>query len=99
MTYIVAEHPDIIAGVAREPGAVDELVAALEREQARADHLKTSVQAARRIGMAVGLLMGSYQLTEDEAFAALERTSHANGRKLHDTAEEVLRTRSLDVQI
>lgn len=66
------------------------LRAALVREQARADQLKASVRTARRIGMAVGILMGRHALSEAEAFVALEGESARTGRKLHDAAEAIL---------
>lgn len=69
---------------------VDELQLALAREQARADDLKGSLRTARRIGMAVGLLMARHELTESEAFQALESETHRSGRKLHETAEAIL---------
>lgn len=69
---------------------VASLRAALVREQARADQLKASVRTARRIGMAVGVLMGRHALNEADAFLALEDQSARTGRRLHDAAEAVL---------
>ena len=66
------------------------LRAALVREQARADQLKASIKTARRIGMAVGVLMGRDALSEEAAFVALEGEGARTGRKLHDAAEAVL---------
>lgn len=82
----------------RERAELDELRAALVREQARADQLKASIKAARRIGMAIGVLMGRHALGEDEAFVALEAERTRSGRKLHDAAEAVLIDRPLEPQ-
>jgi hypothetical protein len=78
----------LAAGELRE---ITSLRAALLREQARADQLKASIKTARRIGMAVGLLMGQEALSEDAAFVALESEGARTGRKLHDAAEAILR--------
>lgn len=102
MTDIPGEHPAIISGIPNATdlldgasGPFEELHAALLREQLRADELKMSVHAARRIGMAVGMLMARYDMSEDEAFASLEQTSRHNGRLLQDAAEDVLHARGL----
>ena len=88
------EHPPgNVAGrgiTSVERAELAELRAALDREQARADQLKASVKAARRIGMAIGVLMGRNALGEHEAFLALEAEGMRSGRKLHDAAEAVL---------
>lgn len=81
-----------------ERAEIAELRAALVREQARADQLKASIKAARRIGMAIGVLMGRHALGEHEAFLALEAERAHSGRKLHEAAEAVLVSGPLEQQ-
>ena len=60
-----------------------------ERENA---NLRIALVAARRIGAALGILMASRKITDDEAFALLARASQSGNRKLRDLAEDVILT-------
>lgn len=50
----------------------------------------------RRIGMAMGILMSAYKLSETEAFDLLVVVSQHHNRKLRDIADDVVFTGSLD---
>src|SRR4051794_37233808 len=52
--------------------------------------LHTALQTRHRIGMAQGMLMQRYQLTEDQAFQFLRRISQDANVKLHDVAAKVI---------
>jgi curved DNA-binding protein CbpA len=47
----------------------------------------------RRIGMAMGIVMGQRHVDEEDAFDVLRRTSQNTNRKLRDIAEDVIRDR------
>ncbi len=57
--------------------------------------LKAALQSNRRIGMAMGLVMGQLGVTDAEAFDALRRISQNTNRKLHDVAEDVILQRRI----
>ena len=61
----------------------------------RADHLEQALASSRRIGAAMGILMASQRLTEQQAFDALRTVSQHSHRKLREVAEEVLLTGEL----
>jgi hypothetical protein len=62
----------------------------------RAANLEKALVSSRRIGAAVGILMGRHQCRYDEAFDAMCRASQRSHRKLRDIAEDVLVTGALD---
>jgi GAF domain-containing protein len=55
--------------------------------------LMQAVDARKVIGQAMGILMERYDLTSDQAFAALRRASQDSNRKLQIVAQEVIATR------
>jgi AmiR/NasT family two-component response regulator len=57
--------------------------------------LKEALDSNRRIGMAMGLVMGQLQVTEVEAFDALRRISQNTNRKLRDVADDIIYQRRL----
>lgn len=57
--------------------------------------LRRALDASRRIGTAVGILMHVHRVTADEAFAILVRSSQALNRKLRDVADDVAETGAL----
>ena len=61
----------------------------------RIENLEIALRTSRRIGVAIGVLMGQHGWTEDEAFAALRSASQRRHRKLRDIAEEVALTGDL----
>ena len=60
--------------------------------------LETALTTRHKIGVAQGILVSRYGLSEHEAFAALRRVSQAENRKLIDVVDDVLRTRRLPGQ-
>jgi hypothetical protein len=69
-------------------------LAAIEQRH-RADHLDRALASGRRIGAAIGILMASRRLTEQQAFDVLRVASQRGNRKLRDVAEDVLLTGEL----
>lgn len=56
----------------------------------RAENLETALQSNREIGMAVGILMVRYSLTDQAAFDLLRVTSQKEHRKLREIAAETV---------
>jgi hypothetical protein len=75
-------------------GACSVALTAIEQRH-RADHLDRALVSGRRIGAAIGILMASRRLTEQQAFDALRVASQRGNRKLRDVAEDVLLTGEL----
>jgi AmiR/NasT family two-component response regulator len=65
---------------------IDTLQALLEIERERSDAMKQAVQAARRTGMAIGMIMAHRGIDDDQAFARL----HAMGQGIHAQLLEVV---------
>jgi hypothetical protein len=59
-------------------------------ERDRAENLKLALDSNREIGKAIGLLMASHNLTDEQAFDVLKRASQDLNRKLHDIAVEFI---------
>jgi ANTAR domain len=55
-------------------------------------NLEAALVSARRIGAAVGIVMASRKVTEDQAFTILRRAGGATNRKLRVVADDVLLT-------
>jgi ANTAR domain-containing protein len=72
------------------------LVADGVADQAKIANLEIALVSARRIGAAMGTLMGRHGLTDDPAFDRLRGNSQNTRRKLRDVAEDVLLTGTLD---
>ena len=68
------------------------LVAELSDEVSQ---LKVALHSNRRIGMAMGLVMGQLRIADDEAFDALRRISQNTNRKLRDVAHDVITQRRI----
>jgi signal transduction histidine kinase/DNA-binding response OmpR family regulator len=60
--------------------------------QTTVGQLRRALQSNRTTGTAVGIVMTRYDLDPERAFQVLVRTSQQNNRKLHDIAEEIVRT-------
>lgn len=60
-----------------------------------AAHMEQALKSSRTIGAAIGLLMGSRNLDEDQAFAVLKQVSQASNRKLRELAAELVQNASL----
>jgi hypothetical protein len=65
------------------------------RARQQANNLQAALENRTDIGIAMGILMGQYKLTRDDAFNLLRVSSQHTGRKLHDVATEVADTGSL----
>lgn len=59
-------------------------------------HLQTALQTNRRIGIAIGILMGIGKIGEAEAFELLRQASSRRNVKLRLVAEDVIRTGTLE---
>lgn len=60
------------------------------------DHLSTALVNRDLIGQAKGILMERFKLNADHAFELLARVSQDRNVKLHDVAEQLTRSGSLD---
>jgi hypothetical protein len=69
------------------------LAGAMARE--RATNLEAALENRTDIGVAMGVLMGQYKVTRDDAFNLLRVSSQHTGRKLHLVATEVADTGAL----
>jgi hypothetical protein len=74
-----------------------QLQALLAAERNTAANLHTALVSNREIGKAIGILMWSYKLTDDQAFDLLRGVSQHTHRKLRDVASDVCTTGTLDV--
>lgn len=59
------------------------------------DQLRRALVTNRRIGMAMGVLMGVRHVGEDQAWELLRKASRDSNRKLRDVADDVVRTGTL----
>jgi hypothetical protein len=64
---------------------------AVERDMAY-QHLDAAVASSRRIGAAIGIMMTTWQFSEDEASTALCRISQQQNRTLRSVADTVVLT-------
>ena len=71
---------------------IAELEAQAVLDQAEIANLQIALNSARRIGAALGIIMATYKVTEEKAFATLRIASQHTHRKLRDVAEDVLLT-------
>jgi hypothetical protein len=55
-------------------------------------NLELALATSRRVGAAIGILMGRLGLTEDQAFERLRAELERSDRKLRDVAEDVIFT-------
>ena len=58
----------------------------------KATNLEAALESNRKIGMAIGILMAEYKLTEHQAFDLLRTASQRNHVKLRELAEQVVLT-------
>jgi hypothetical protein len=54
-------------------------------------HLRTALQANRRISMAIGILMSNHAVTEDVAWEILRTDSQTSHHKISDIADDIVR--------
>jgi AmiR/NasT family two-component response regulator len=72
--------------------SVEALQSQVRDLQAQCDHLKIALETSRQIGTAIGILMASRDLAEDEAFELMIAASNASHRKLRDIADRIVGT-------
>jgi signal transduction histidine kinase/DNA-binding response OmpR family regulator len=65
---------------------------AVDAAQTTVGQLRQALKTNRTTGTAVGIVMTRYDLDPARAFQVLVRTSQQTNRKLHDIAEELVRT-------
>jgi GAF domain-containing protein len=62
-------------------------------------HLNIALHSNRNIGVAIGVLMSLYKVTQEQAFDLMRMASQATHRKLADIASDVTETGELPKQI
>jgi GAF domain-containing protein len=67
------------------------------RHRDKAENLERALATSRHIGMAMGILMATHKVTEDQAFGLLRIASQSTHRKLADIAIGVTETGTLDL--
>jgi hypothetical protein len=63
----------------------------------RAEQLEDALSTSRQIGEAIGILMATHKLNENQAFDLLRIASQNTNRKLREIAADVVQTGTLDV--
>jgi len=86
-------NPSEMIGDASE--MIDTLQTLLSIERERADALKEAVKAARRTGIAVGMVMAQNGIDDDEAFSRLHAASSGVHAQLQEIVEAVIAGRRL----
>lgn len=78
---------------------VEHAISLVQREQlaAKIVNLQCALGSNREIGAAMGILMARHQLTADQAFDLLRRTSQHGHRRIVAIAAEVIETGALDL--
>ena len=81
-----------LAAADRAASAIDRKAGAADREfaVAQALHLLSSLENAREIGMAVGIIAEQSGVTVDEAFRMISTRSQHSNVKLRDIAHEIV---------
>lgn len=73
-----------------------DMIAELQRDgilgQEHAAQLEEALRSSRTIGAAIGMIMGSRNISEAEAFGVLKAASQGSNRKLRDIASDLLAT-------
>ncbi|MCA0143991.1 ANTAR domain-containing protein [Blastococcus sp. LR1] len=77
-------------------GELARVVAELEATRAELASCNEALKSCRRIGIAMGILMERYKLTDQRAFELLRRTSQRRNVKLRDIAYQFTLTGSLE---
>jgi tetrahydromethanopterin S-methyltransferase subunit F len=74
---------------------VAELEASGELSRAHVEQLEAALKSSRTIGAAIGMLMASRLVGEEEAFAILKQASQRGNVKIRDLAADLVRTGKL----
>ncbi|HEY7046222.1 MAG TPA: ATP-binding protein [Jatrophihabitantaceae bacterium] len=69
---------------------------ALSQAENKVSNLRTALATNRQIGAAIGVIMATEKLTNEQAFERIRGVSQRTHRKLRDVADEVLYTGRLD---
>lgn len=96
LPVIQPEADDTVQNFISERDLLVECQGELKVAEEQVEHLRNALVSARRIGAAVGILMGTRRLTDDQAFELLCRASQHRNRKLREIAEEVMHTGTLE---
>jgi transcriptional regulator with GAF, ATPase, and Fis domain len=67
------------------------------RRRNKIDNLEVALRTSRQIGMAMGILMSTHKVTEEQAFGLLRIASQSTHRKLSDLAAGVVETGTLEL--
>jgi GAF domain-containing protein len=86
--YFVDEIVDVTGILADHAAIVLQGAEAAEK----AVHLTKALETSRRIGVAIGIIVNRYRLTEDQAFDLLRVQSQTSNRKLRDVADDIILT-------
>ena len=60
-------------------------------------NLQIALASNRTVGVAVGIIMATYMVTQDQSFDLLRLASQHSYRKIHDIAGDVIETGALDI--
>lgn len=90
-----ADASDERADASEAQAVVDrDMIADLQRDgvlsEEHAAQMEDALKSSRTIGAAVGMIMASRDLSEDEAFAVLRTASQESNRKLRELAAELV---------
>lgn len=75
---------------------IEHLREELDRAERSIASLEVALVTARRIGAAIGVLMATLKVPEQDAFNLLKKASQTRHRKLRDIADDVVRTGVLE---
>jgi GAF domain-containing protein len=67
------------------------------RHRGKVDNLERALQTSRQVGMALGILMSTHKVTEEQAFGLLRIASQNTHRRIADLAEVVVETGALEL--
>lgn len=92
---LFADRPGAFTDESTSTGAIlaafATVAVAAARESARAEQLAAGIATNREIGAAIGILMATHGISNDDAFAMLSSASQRLNRKLRDIAAGIVR--------
>lgn len=71
------------------------MAVAASKSQHDADHLSRALESSRLIGTAVGILMATHHLTQQQAFDLMSLASQNSNRKVANIATDIVRSGDL----
>lgn len=91
---LFADRPDCFDAASVDQAAVlasfTSVALDAARDRERATNLEQALDSNREIGKAIGLLMATHNLTDEQAFGVLRQASQSLNRKLRDIAVEMI---------